>query len=87
MHEFDPNFESAILSATSAMGLLGCEDVQSLWSGYGQILRVRLEGEECETVVVKHVRFLVNLRHPRGWNSDGSHQRKIKFPPLSPPLR
>ena len=52
------------------------EVIQELWSGYGQILRLRLDGDS--EVVVKHIRMAATANHPRGWNSDLSHQRKLK---------
>jgi hypothetical protein len=52
------------------------EVVQELWSGYGQILRLRLDGDS--QVVVKHIRMSATASHPRGWNSNLSHQRKLK---------
>lgn len=53
------------------------EVIQELWSGYGQILRVALTGSPRRTVVVKHVTMPSEKRHPRGWNSNRSHQRKV----------
>ena len=75
MHQ---RFEETIRSATGASSLKVVEQVQSLWSGYGEILRIRLEGTEPSTVIVKHVRIPITANHPRGWNSDISHERKLK---------
>ena len=66
-----------LLAATGAVGLKERQEVQSLWSGYGSIERIVLEGTELESVIVKHVRPKASL-HPRGWNTDLSHQRKLK---------
>ncbi len=52
--------------------------IQSLWSGYGKIIRYGLQGGELESVVVKHVCLPRPEQHPRGWNTDISHQRKLK---------
>lgn len=52
--------------------------LQSLWSGYGSILRYGLEGSDRPSVIVKHVAPPADARHPRGWNTDRSHQRKLK---------
>ena len=52
-------------------------EIQELWSGYGQILRIGLSGCSRPSVVVKHVRMPLNQEHPRGWNSDLSHHRKV----------
>lgn len=54
------------------------EIIQQLWSGYGQILRVQLEGAQPATVIAKHIRMISQDNHPRGWNSNLSHQRKLK---------
>lgn len=52
------------------------EQVQNLWSGYGQIIRI--------TSLAKNQRFIVKVvaptnikQHPRGWNTTNSHQRKL----------
>ena len=66
-----------ILAVTNAVGLKEREVVQSLWSGYGSIERIGLDGLEVESVIVKHVRPDVSS-HPRGWNTDFSHRRKLK---------
>ena len=79
MHEFGQRFETAILRATGASDLQVAEVIQELWSGYGKILRVRLDGGSAgSSVVVKHVRVPNAARHPRGWNSDASHRRKVR---------
>ncbi|MEJ1462306.1 MAG: phosphotransferase [Candidatus Sedimenticola sp. (ex Thyasira tokunagai)] len=66
-----------ILSATNADELFPGGTIQSLWSGYGSIDRYGLIGSKMNTVVVKHVRLPDQSRHPRGWNTDLSHQRKL----------
>lgn len=71
-------FESAVAQATGATDIVRGEAIQSLWSGYGEIVRYALGGSEYESVVVKHVRLPVGARHPRGWNTDRSHQRKVR---------
>ena len=70
--------EACILSATGANGLSEQEVLQSLWSGYGSILRYSLRGGGVQSVVVKHVAPPSAADHPRGWNTDRSHQRKLK---------
>jgi hypothetical protein len=52
--------------------------IQSLWSGYGEISRVQLEDNDHSSVIVKNINFQSNVNHPRGWNTDRSHQRKVK---------
>jgi len=69
-----------IQAETGAESLGRMEVIQSLWSGYGQILRVALVNapDQRDSVVVKHVKPPTNDGHPRGWNTDRSHQRKLR---------
>lgn len=66
-----------ILHSTHATDLFKGETLQELWSGYGSIDRYGLIGADRDTVIVKHVRFPNSGNHPRGWNTDRSHQRKL----------
>jgi hypothetical protein len=72
------HFQKTILQATSATALLHKETIQELWSGYGKIMRIQLENAAVESVVVKHVQLPTANKHPRGWNTDIGHQRKVK---------
>ncbi|QIA08774.1 oxidoreductase family protein [Draconibacterium halophilum] len=74
----DKHFQNTILRSTGAESLYEIEVIQSLWSGYGEIVRFGLQGCELESVVVKHVNLPEGGSHPRGWNTDLSHQRKLK---------
>lgn len=71
-------FRSIILESTGASSLYEKEMIQELWSGYGKIMRIGLEDASVDSVVVKHVQLPINANHPRGWNTDIGHQRKIK---------
>ena len=71
-------FRSIILQTTGASTLIEKEMIQELWSGYGKILRIELKNTSIKSVVVKHVQLPVHKNHPRGWNTDIGHQRKIK---------
>jgi len=53
------------------------EIVQSLWSNYGQIERY-CTADLSQSLIVKHVDLPNDIVHPRGWNTDLSHQRKIR---------
>ncbi len=66
-----------ILSATSATDFFKVETLQNLWSGYGSIDRYKLIGSTIDTIIVKHVRLPEQHKHPRGWNTHYSHQRKL----------
>ena len=71
-------FRSIILQSTGASALFEKEMIQELWSGYGKIMRIGLEHAAVESVVVKHVQLPIDAHHPRGWNTDIGHQRKVK---------
>lgn len=71
-------FEKIILKSTGANSLTQTEVVQSLWSGYGEIVRYALTGSKIKSVIVKDVRMPDQGGHPRGWNTDLSHERKVK---------
>jgi hypothetical protein len=71
-------FKSFILQTTGASSIVEKEIIQELWSGYGKIKRIYLEGSEPKSIVVKNVQLPKQNRHPRGWNSDIGHQRKLK---------
>ncbi len=70
--------QSFILNNTAATAITSQEIIQELWSGYGKIIRVRLQGSDRDSVVVKLVQLPNRSDHPRGWNSDFGHQRKVK---------
>jgi len=71
-------FRSIILQQTGASALIEKEVIQDLWSGYGKIIRVELAQAPVESVVVKHVQLPNQVNHPRGWNTNIGHQRKLK---------
>ena len=76
-HPLGEKFESLILETTGAQAIVSSEVIQELWSGYGQILRLELDQGPRKTVVVKYVTMPQDKRHPRGWNSNLSHERKV----------
>lgn len=71
-------FKSVILQRTGASSLVETEMIQELWSGYGKIMRIGLRDAAVESVVIKHVQLPIHNQHPRGWNTDIGHQRKLK---------
>lgn len=72
------NFQEIACQATGAIEIFKINDIQSLWSGYGKIVRYGLKGSNRNSIVVKHVQLPEQNRHPRGWNTNLSHQRKLK---------
>ena len=69
--------QDLVLQACGASSLRVGANIQTLWSGYGKIIRLHLEGCERPSVVVKHVKFPEEAEHPGGWNTDRSHGRKV----------
>ncbi|MEM7038283.1 MAG: oxidoreductase family protein, partial [Bacteroidota bacterium] len=61
-----------------ARAVLKAVRIQALWSGYGQILRVSLEGGDWPSVIVKHISPPASANHPRGWDTAIGHQRKLR---------
>lgn len=72
------NFQQLICAAIGANKIQKQEDIQTLWSGYGVISRYMLNSDPDNTVVIKHIRFPDAAKHPRGWDTQLSHQRKVK---------
>tara|TARA_B110000503_G_scaffold143502_1_gene245360 strand:- start:1045 stop:2004 length:960 start_codon:yes stop_codon:yes gene_type:complete len=52
--------------------------IQKLWSGYGELSRYFLSSKERPSIIVKHIHFPSQPKHPRGWNTNRSHVRKVK---------
>lgn len=77
-YNMEEHFNNIICKATGSTSLFEIEQIQSLWSGYGKIVRLGLVDSVHKTVVVKHIQFKKAEDHPRGWNTDLSHERKLK---------
>ncbi len=73
-----PAIADIVLSATGAHTIDSSTVIQSLWSGYGQIVRLELSGGTHSSVILKHIKLPDGGNHPRGWNTGLSHQRKIR---------
>ena len=74
----DKEFQQIIKDCTKSKRIEEQEVIQNLWSGYGKILRYKIISGKVESVVVKHVKYPDKTNHPRGWNTDISHQRKLQ---------
>jgi hypothetical protein len=72
------SFQQIACDALDAQSLFHIEDIQSLWSGYGKIMRYGVKGADRQSIVIKHVKLPDKAHHPRGWSTDISHQRKIR---------
>lgn len=73
------SFENEILKAAQAKKITTTETIQELWSGYGTIQRIHVEGNpKIPSLIAKHIKLPKTQNHPRGWNTNQGHQRKIK---------
>lgn len=50
------------------------ETIQSLWGGYGELIRLNFEKM---SIIVKHIKLPKQTSHPKGWNTNASHMRKL----------
>lgn len=79
MHEL----ELFLLRRFNAEAITEKEVLQELWSGYGSITRYRMNQGNQKTVIVKSITEHSEQKpktknHPRGWDSNRSHQRKLQ---------
>ena len=72
------NYLTEIAKLTKSDEAYEIEEIQTLWSGYGKIVRVGLKGGLLKTVVAKYIILSNQNNHPKGWNTSVSHQRKVK---------
>lgn len=49
--------------------------IQTLWGGYGELVRLYVDNE---SIIVKHITLPRPPSHPKGWNTELAHQRKIR---------
>ena len=71
------NFQD-IVCRTVGTDIFKIEDIQTLWSGYGKIMRYGLKDGDRNSVVIKHVKLPDQSLHSSGRNTAISHQRKIR---------
>ncbi len=74
----DQDFKHYLLNVTGSSDCEEIETIQSLWSGYGHIVRYQLKEGVANTVVVKCIAPEDAQEHPRGWNSSIGHKRKVR---------
>lgn len=74
------HLQATLLQAVKASSVKRIEVIQELWSGYGEIVRYQVVDSKIDNlqrVIVKHVRLPQQKNHPRGWNTNLSHERKV----------
>jgi hypothetical protein len=73
-----PEAIAFVREVTQARGIADCERVQSLWGGYGELLRARLEGAALASVIVKWVTVPNELRGAKERISDARKRRSYE---------
>ena len=73
MKYINPLYQN-IASELKLAEVLNIEIIQTLWSGYGELVRLKFKDK---TIIVKHVNLPKPSEHPRGWNTNLSHKRKL----------
>jgi thiamine kinase-like enzyme len=71
------NVLSLLQKHFSDPALTKSEVIQSLWSGYGEIVRF-VSPKLQQSFIVKHINPVIPDKHPRGWNTPTSHSRKLQ---------
>ncbi len=75
----DQHLKDIVLKELGGSDVTITETVQTLWSGYGQILRISIAGAEIQSAILKYIVLPESVtHHPRGWSSNRSHRRKIR---------
>lgn len=72
------SIQNKIKEIIGASEVTEVEMIQALWSGYGSIKRYAVKGLAYDAIIVKHVELSSQKAHPRGWNTNLSHLRKVK---------
>jgi len=72
------DLQQIVLDATHSDVVTDRQVIQTLWSGYGEIVRLLLLGGTVDSAIVKYIVIPDEIAHPRGWNTDRSHARKIR---------
>ena len=71
------DLQNQLLALSNSKAITDIQLIQGVWGGYGQLLRISLLGENVNSVVIKMINTPQPSAHPKGWNSNFSHQRKL----------
>ena len=71
------HYKNSLLTLTKSKEVTDIQLIQGAWGGYGQLLRVKFSGGKINSVVVKLINLPKQDKHPKGWSSNRSHQRKL----------
>ncbi len=73
----DHKIQEILLKTTQSVQIKSYDILQSLWSGYGKIIRIYTDKTSFIIKIIQPPSKNTYL-HPYGWNTVNSHQRKIK---------
>lgn len=73
----DEGTKAEIKKQFNAHEIVHKELIQELWSSYGKIDSYQLKSEDQKTIIVKNIDLSRINKHPRGWSTHFSHQRKL----------
>lgn len=76
LNTLDSSVNEFVRNALGVTTINVVENVQSLWGGQGQILRLQTDSKIHPCSILKHVCLNAQADHPRGWNTSASFQRK-----------
>jgi len=68
------NYYQNIVQELDLGELTHIETIQTLWSGYGELVRLYCTKQN---IIVKHIKLPKLSNHPKGWNTNLSHKRKL----------
>lgn len=71
------SLKKTLLTVCNGKEITDIQLIQGVWGGYGELFRVKLSGATLSSVVVKLTKTPQPSDHPKGWNTDRSHQRKL----------
>ncbi|PKF60696.1 choline kinase [Psychromonas sp. psych-6C06] len=69
--------EKKLLQLNKSDEINHLELIQGVWGGYGQLIRVSFSQGVHKSLVIKLINTPQPNRHPKGWNTAISHQRKL----------
>ncbi|MCE4934262.1 ecdysteroid 22-kinase family protein [Aliivibrio fischeri] len=70
-------FDLSRISGFENASITQTDTLQTLWGGYGELVRLHLCNAPTSSVIIKQITLPKPKVHPRGWNTDRSHQRKL----------
>ena len=69
--------KNKLLKIINGKKITNIQLVQGAWGGYGQLLRISSTNSQYKSVIVKLINTPQPSTHPKGWNTDLSHRRKL----------